>query len=139
MVAALGRGTIGAALLAEPFLSAGRDDVRVLGKAFDAISKSFLISSFFARRDWISKNLDVAKRFLGVMYDTARWANTHHAESAPILAKYSKLELDRIRSMTRVNYATTFTPSLIQPVLDVAYKYKELPRQVNARDLIISL
>lgn len=139
MVAALGRGTIGAALLAEPFLSAARDDVRVLGKSFDAISKSFLISSFFAQRSWLEKNHDLAKRFLGVMYDTARWANVHHTESAPILAKYSKLDLDRIRSMTRVSYATSFDPSLIQPVLDVAYKYKELTRPVNAKDIIVSL
>jgi NitT/TauT family transport system substrate-binding protein len=139
MVAALGRGTIAAALLAEPFLSAGRNDVRPLAKTFDAIAKSFLISSFFAQRDWIAKNRDLARRFLAVMYDTARWANSHRNESAPILAKYSKLDLERIRTMTRVSYTTTFDASLLQPVLDIAYKYKQLDRPVPAKDIIASL
>lgn len=38
--------SVAAALLAEPFLSAGRNDVRVLAKAFDAIAKSFYISKY---------------------------------------------------------------------------------------------
>jgi len=139
MVAALGRGTIAGALLAEPFLSAGRADVRVLAKAFDAIAKSFYISSFFATRDYLTKNRDLARRFLGVMYDTARWANVHHAESAPILAKYSKLELERIGAMTRISYGTSFDAARIQPVLDIAYKYKQLEKPVNAKDIIVTI
>ena len=139
MVAALGRGTIAGALLAEPFLSAGRADVRVLAKAFDAIAKSFYISSFFAKRDWIAANRDVVRRLVRVMYETARWANAHHGDSAPILAKYSKLELERIGAMTRISYATTFDPGLIQPVLDIAFKYKQLEKAVKAKDLIAAL
>jgi NitT/TauT family transport system substrate-binding protein len=139
MVAALGRGTIAGALLAEPFLSAGRADVRVLAKAFDAIAKSFYISSFFAAREYLTKNRDLARRFLAVMYDTARWANVHHAESAPILAKYSKLDIDRIRAMTRISYGTGFGPAQIQPVLDIAYKYKQLDKPVSAKDIIAAV
>lgn len=139
MVAALGRGTIAGALLAEPFLSAGRADVRILAKAFDAIAKSFYISSFFASRDYLTKNRDLARRFLGVMYDTARWANVHHTESAPILAKYSKLDIDRIRAMTRISYGTSFDAARIQPVLDIAYKYKQLDKPVNAKDIITTV
>jgi len=139
MVAALGRGTITGALLAEPFLSAGRSDVRVVAKAFDAIAKSFFISSYFAQRDWLVRNRDLARRFMGALYDTARWSNAHYNESAPILAKYSKLDIDRIRAMTRVSYGTSFDPALIQPVLDIAYKYKQLEQRVNAKDIIAAL
>jgi NitT/TauT family transport system substrate-binding protein len=139
MVAALGRGTIAGALLAEPFLSAGRNETRVLSKAFDAIAKSFYISSFFAQRDWIAKNRELARRFMAVMYDTARWANVHHAESAPILSKYSKLDVERIEAMTRISYATAFDPGLVQPVLDIAYKYKQLAQRVNARDIMTQI
>lgn len=137
MVAALGRGTIAGALLAEPFLSAGRNETRVLAKAFDAIAKSFYISSFFAQRDWIAKNRDLVRRFMGVMYDTARWSNGHHTESAPILSKYSKLDVERIEAMTRISYATAFEPALVQPVLDIAFKYKQLTGRVIARDIMI--
>lgn len=139
MLPAMQRGTIDAALLAEPFLSSSRDSVRVVGKAFDAIAKSFYISSFFTKREWLQKNKDLAKTFLGVMYDTARWANAHHSETAVILSKNSKLELDRVRSMTRVNYATSFDPKGIQPVLDVALRYGQLPRSVGAAEIITAI
>lgn len=139
MVPGLERGTIDAALLAEPFLSMGRDKVRVLGKPFDAIAKNFYISSFFARREWLEKNRDLARDFLAGMYATAKWANVHHDESATILAKYSKLELARVESMTRVNYATSFDPSGIQPVLDVALRFGQLPRPLRATEIVYNV
>ena len=139
MVAAIGRGTVAGSFLAEPFLSGAGGSVRVLAKAYDAISKSFAISSFFAQRDWIAKNRDAARKFVAAMYDTARWANTHQSESAEILSKYSKIDLDRVRSMTRITYATTLEPQQLQPILDVALKYNQLERKVDARDLIVKV
>jgi hypothetical protein len=76
---------------------------------------------------------------MAVMYDTARWANVHHTESAPILSKYSKLDVERVEAMTRISYATSFQPALVQPVLDIAYKYKQLATPVNARDIITTV
>lgn len=137
MVGALGRGVVAGAFLAEPFLSAANGSVRVLAKAYDAIARSFAISTFFATRDWIAKNRDQARRFAAAMYDTARWANTHQSDSAEILAKYSKIDLDRVRSMARVAYATLLEPAQLQPVLDVAFKYTQLEHRVDARDLIL--
>ncbi|HXF33512.1 MAG TPA: ABC transporter substrate-binding protein [Candidatus Acidoferrales bacterium] len=136
MVPALGRGTIAAAFLAEPFLSDARNDVRVIGKAFDAIAKSFYISSWFAPRDWIAKNTGVARRLVQVAYQTARWANANQGESAPIIAEYTKIPLDRVRSMTRTQYATSLDVRNMQPVLDIAYRYQQLERPVNANTLI---
>jgi len=137
MASALQRGTIAGAFLAEPFLSGATGSVRVLAKAYDAIAKSFAIATFFATRDWILKNRDTARKLARAIYDTARWANEHQSESAAILAKYSKVDVDRVRSMTRVTYATVLDARQLQPVLDVALAYKQLEHRIDANDLIL--
>jgi ABC-type nitrate/sulfonate/bicarbonate transport system substrate-binding protein len=139
MPAALARGTLGAAVLIEPFLSMSRDVVRPIGKPLDAIASSFYLSSFFASTSWLGANRDLAKRFLKAMYDAQRWANTHHDESASILTKYAKLDPSRVSAMTRARYATSLDAMRIQPVLDVAYKWKQLARPLNAKDITFTL
>jgi len=139
MTAALGRGTIAAAMLAEPFLSDGVNEVRPLGKAYDAIAKSFYISTFMASRGWLVKNADAAKRVRQALHDASQWANSHRDDSAPILAKYAKLEVSRVRAMTRTTFATSLDERQMQPVLDVAYRYKQLTKPVNATDIIAKL
>ncbi len=139
MLPALQRGTVGAALIGEPFLSAAKNDVTILGKSYDAVAPSFYISSWFAARDWIARNPDVSRRFTQAIYETARWANTHRPDTALILAKYAKLDIERIRSMNRTTYATSLDPRLMQPVLDIAAKYKLIEKPVAAADLIVKI
>lgn len=138
MAPAIERGAVAAAHIGEPSLSAAGTAVRRLATPYDAIAKEFLISDWFARREWLTSHRDLVKRLVGVIYDTARWANEHHDESAAILAKYSKLSLDRVRGMRRSRYATTLERRLIQPVLDAAFTYKGLPRHVEATELTVA-
>jgi NitT/TauT family transport system substrate-binding protein len=136
MAPALQRGTVAAVMLPEPFLSDARNDVRVLGNAYEAIAASFYISIFMATRTWLTANPDVAKRVQQALYDTARWANTHRDETATILAKYARLDVERVHAMTRSTFATSLDEGRLQPVLDIAFRYKRLAKPVNAADLI---
>jgi NitT/TauT family transport system substrate-binding protein len=138
MPAALSRGTLAAATLSEPIMSdATSNDAKIFAKPYDAIAKQFLISDWFTTRDWLGKNPDVAKRFVGAIYDAARWANAHHDDSAAILSKYTKVDVDRIRRMNRCAYATSLQPAMVQPVLDTAFKYKALESATNAASMIV--
>jgi len=140
MPSALARGAIAGACLSEPIMSdATAADAKVFGKVYDAIAKLFLISDWFTTRDWLAKNPDVAKRFVGAVYDAARWANAHHDDSAAILAKYSKVDVDRIKRMNRCTYATDLQPAMIQPVLDTAFKYKALATATSAASMIVKV
>jgi NitT/TauT family transport system substrate-binding protein len=138
MAAAIERGTVAAGHIGEPFLSAAGATVRRLASPYDAVAKKFVISDWFATRSWLAANPATVKRFAELIYDTARWANTHHDESAPILAKYTKIDVDVIRKMRRVSYATSFQPQLIQPVLATALAYGGLSRQIEVSELIAS-
>jgi NitT/TauT family transport system substrate-binding protein len=139
MVPAMGRGRVSAALLSEPFITDGRDETRTFGKVFDAVAKSFYITTWFAPASWIAKNQDLARHLVQTVYDTARWSNSHHADTAPILAKYTKLDLARTQSMTRVNFATSLDPRQLQPVIDAAYRHNQLQQPVRATDIIARL
>jgi NitT/TauT family transport system substrate-binding protein len=136
MTPALQHGTVAAAFLAEPFLSAAKDDVRWLGKAYDAIAKQFYIAAWFASKDWLTANPAVAKRLQTSVYDLARWANANHDQTAVILSKYSKLDVDRINAMARAVFATSLSPSLMQPVLDIAAQYNLIKQPIAARMLM---
>jgi NitT/TauT family transport system substrate-binding protein len=139
MVPALQRGTLAAAFLAEPFLSANRPDLRVIASAYDAIAKDFYIGAWFTTRDWAAKNPDAVKRLAAAIYETARWANAHHDDSSVMLARVTKMDLDRVRSMTRASWSTSLDPKLMQPVIDVAVRYGVIPTPVAAGTLILNL
>jgi NitT/TauT family transport system substrate-binding protein len=136
MVPALERGTVAAAHFGEPFLSSAGAAVRRLAAPYDAVGKRFLISDWFSTRGWLTANAALAKRMTDAIYTTARWANSHHDASAAILAKYTKIDVELIRKMRRVNFATSLEPQLIQPVLDTALTYGGLTRHVDASELI---
>lgn len=139
MPGALARGVVAAANFGEPVLTAAAADILPIGKPYDAVAKQFLISDWFTTRDWLARNPDAARRLVAVIYQTARWANEHRDLSAALLAKYTKMDLDRIRGMRRTAFATSLDRRLIQPVLDVAARYKQLPREFNADELIARL
>ncbi len=140
MPSALARGTIAGACLSEPIMSGATSaDAKVFGKPYDAIAQQFLISDWFTTRSWLAKNHDAAKRFVGAIYDAARWANAHHDDSAEILAKYTKVDVERIKRMNRCAYATDLQPALVQPVLDTAFKYKSLATATNAASMIAKI
>jgi NitT/TauT family transport system substrate-binding protein len=136
MSAALTRGTVSAAFIGEPFLTAGKADVRVIGYPNDSVASSFYLSAWFARREWIAANAATLRKLRQAFYDSARWANAHHDDTASTLAKYAKVEPDLSRTMNRIDYATTLDPQLMQPVLDVALRYGLIEKAVRAQDLI---
>jgi NitT/TauT family transport system substrate-binding protein len=142
MAVAVRRGTIDAAPIAEPALSAAKKEggLRILlPPIFSVFGNDFMVGGWFSTADWISANKDTARRFVSAIYDTARWANSHPDESAAILAKYAKLDPSVVKNMNRAPYGTSMRPNMVQSVLDLAYKYKAVDRPYKAADVIAKL
>ena len=138
MGAALERGAIDAGAMTEFALTVARKQysLQVLYDLEAAIAPQFLDSCWFTTRDFTQKNPDLIHRFDRAIYAAQKWANTHQSESAVILSKYSKMDVDLIRSMTRVVFADQLRAADIQPLLDAAAKYGALARPVSAAALI---
>jgi NitT/TauT family transport system substrate-binding protein len=140
VAAALGRGTVSAGYIGEPvLLSSLGTTTRAFGNPYAALGPQVLVSNWVTTRDWLAKNRDVAKRFVGAMYETAQWANQHRDLTAPILAKYSKIDLDQIKAMRRSSYSTGFDPKMLTPSLEAAYKFKVMSRPVTVDELMTKL
>lgn len=136
MVAALERGIVDAVLLPEPALSAGRARVRVLGRAYDAVAKQFLISGWFAGSDWAAKNPAVVKAFAEAVGESAQWANANREKAAVILEKYTKIEADSSQARLRITFAQSLDPALVQPVIDAGARYKIIAKPYPAAEIL---
>lgn len=133
---ALSQGRIDAALLVEPFITAAGKTIKVIGDPQATLGKDYMVTGWFAMRDWLNANRDVAQRFVNVMLQTAKWANGHQDQSAAILAKALHISPANIVSAPRAVYGETpVTPAMIQPVLDYSTKYIGLAK-TSAASLI---
>jgi len=141
MGAAVARGVIDAAMIAEPAgsIALKTNDLRVLADPYQAISKRTLVSCWFTTTAYAQANPDVVKRFASAIYATARWANTHHDETAAILEKYAKVEPEAVRMMIRAEYADSFRTDDLQPELDAATATGVLSGRVLASDIVYHL
>jgi NitT/TauT family transport system substrate-binding protein len=134
--AAVKQGRVDAAMLAEPSLTRGKDDIELLGRACGAIAPQWLSAVFVASKAWVTANPAVARRFVAAIVETGRWANTHHAESAKVLGPLTGIEPATFAAMARSEYGDSLTASMIQPVIDVAVKYGQLKEPLNANDIV---
>jgi NitT/TauT family transport system substrate-binding protein len=137
MVPALKEHRIDAGILIEPFIAGAGDDVASIATIDDYVAKRFLATGWFASDAWLAAHSDIAAKYAAVMKQTAEWANAHHAESAAILLKYTKVTPEIVAKMQRATYGTTgLDASLLQPVIDNAAKYGSFPRPVTAAELM---
>jgi NitT/TauT family transport system substrate-binding protein len=114
--------------------------VRVLAEGFSAIANRFVIANYFANADWAAKNADLVKRWVRVTLAAGAYTNTHHADTAAMMSEVTKIPIDIFRKMVRVEATTAATddPALLQPLIDVAAKYKNIPRAFPAREMFFA-
>ena len=133
------RGTIGAAMISEPTATIYGKDLTVLANAYNVAGNRFQLNAYYAHRDWLTGNPDLARRLAAALYDGAKWANGHRAESLDILLKYSKADPEKVAGMKRATWATSLDYALIKPVLDIGLKYKVIEKALPAGDMIAKL
>lgn len=136
MAPALQRGTIDAALLGEPFLTENKPNIRALGVPFDTVAKAFYIFGWFARRDWLAANNDLAHALATAFYDAGRWASAHRAESAAIEADVTHVPLETVRTMARNQLSTSLNLAYLQPLLDMAARYGAIDHPIKASEIV---
>ena len=134
---ALTSGRVDAAFFSEPTLSLVRNDLRVLGDPYGAIAPQFITGAYFTTRAYAAAQPGVVANVGRALRAAATWANGHPNDTATILARIEKLDLERVETMARSLYAEQLRPSDLQPVFDVAFKFGYLPAPVNAKAMIL--
>jgi ABC-type nitrate/sulfonate/bicarbonate transport system substrate-binding protein len=98
-----------------------------------------MVAGWAARRDWLAANPLVARKFLGAMEATARWAAGHQADMLPVMHDVTGTDLDTLRQMGRLFLGDKIDVSEIQPTIDASAKYGFLPRAFPAGAMIVNV
>lgn len=135
---ALETGRIDGAVMTEPAMtvSIGSNNAKILADLDKVVAPVYVNSCWFAMHDWAQKNPELVRRFQSAIYAAQKWANGHHPESAAILSKYSKMDLDLVRRMNRTTFAEVLRVADIQTFLDFGAKYGLITRPVSAAALV---
>jgi len=123
--------------LNEPQLTAALETgkFRVLAPTYSAIAEHFVYATYFANADWADANKDAVRRWVRTTYAAAAYTNTHHFETEALVAEFTKIPVEIIRKIARGSGSVSSDPSLIQPAIQAAAKYKFIPREFSAKEL----
>jgi ABC-type nitrate/sulfonate/bicarbonate transport system substrate-binding protein len=125
-------------ILLKPFISdavaAGK--ATVLGLVYTAIANRFLESVWYANADYIASHKDVVARFQRVVADASAYTNTHPQDTLDLLVSFTGIEPTAAKNMARMVNGTTVRAQEIQPVIDIAAKFKLIPQSFSAQEII---
>jgi NitT/TauT family transport system substrate-binding protein len=137
VVSALQAGKVEAIVTFEPFLDAAlATGARVIATPFDALGSTFLTSAWFSVVPWLNDHKDVARTFASVMATSATYANGHPTEMVPLISEFSKIPREVVAKMTLTKVPPTVAPALIQPIIDAAARFKQIPANFKAEEMI---
>jgi NitT/TauT family transport system substrate-binding protein len=138
MPEALNSGRVDAAMITEPFLTAAKRSEHILAATpFNAIAPDFAFGDWVTTPQWAKDHADIVTRFATALRATAQWANKNQSASATILQKYTKIDPALVTEMSRSQYADRLSTATLQPIVDLAAKYKAFP-SFPAADLLAS-
>jgi NitT/TauT family transport system substrate-binding protein len=138
--AAVAQGRADATILSTPFIAQATDSgLRIVSETYSSISKDFLGLGWITTTDWAAKHPDVIEKFARVMRDAAIYCNSHQNETATIMAELAQQTPEAIRRQKRVLFPQYVDPVQVQPLIDIAARYKFINATFPAQDMISSM
>jgi NitT/TauT family transport system substrate-binding protein len=135
-LAALSAKRVDAAVLVEPFLTAARNDTRMIARPYDSLGSRLMTFGWIANKDWYAANPAVVARLVAAIRDTATWANRNHDATATIISAAAKIPKETFTGMNRQTFSDgKLDPALIQPIIDASAHYGFLTRAFPASEL----
>jgi NitT/TauT family transport system substrate-binding protein len=137
MLGPLGRGTIDAAILPEPYvtLALRRGAKRVANVLHATCAVDCLLTVWMTRRD---ADPLLAARFRNAIQAAAVWANQPRNDRASgrILGRYAPIDDALLAKMTRSRFAQRLRPAMAQPWIDAFAEFGAIPASFRAIDLV---
>jgi NitT/TauT family transport system substrate-binding protein len=137
-LAAMEAGRIVGATVYEPFFSAAMASgkVRILGNPYDAVAKRFSTAVLFGSVKWVGEHRDAVERFLRATQEASTYVAAHENESAQLIAEFTGVEPSSLANIRHAVRGIALSPAELQPVIDVAAKYRIIPKTFPAQEMI---
>lgn len=137
---AVAAGRVAATTIAEPMLSqvlaTGR--FRVLDHPFNAVANTYILTAYFCTPDYVAKNEAVLVRFRRALAESVTFVNAHRPAVLPLMSKYTGVDESVLAAMSPgpLPLPDQLVTPMIQPLIDVAVKYKVIDHGFPAKDMI---
>ena len=132
---ALTQGTIQASTANEPWLTLAGDAGFPIIVMTNGLASAYMLSGWVATKETIRSKSPLVEGFVAAVKDASIWANENRANSAPVLAKYTKIAPNVIAHMRRGQFAVRWDDGLIQPAIEAAVRYGRIQQTFPAADL----
>jgi NitT/TauT family transport system substrate-binding protein len=139
MEPALVQKQIDAFVAVEPFVtvpSKVNKKTKVLGYPLGGIAPRLLIASYFSGEAWIQKNGDTVKAFITAINRGIDAHNASPEEAKATIAKHTGLKPEFLKLMALPAFERRILESDLQPMMDVAFRYKLISRKFAPREVI---
>lgn len=140
MLAAMEQHRIDAATFYEPFYSSlmATGKVRTLADPYAAIGNHYADALLYGNRQWVDAHHDVVEQFLRAVREASSYVAAHEREVAPVTASYTGVDPPTLLNLHHGGRTVVLTPGALQPMIDVAAKYKVIDKPFPAADMICS-
>lgn len=134
----LDRGTFAGAIIADPSLTnaLAHDNIRALANPFLALAPEFTGAGWITTKSYQQKNPETVRKVADSLLQSARWANTHHTQSAEIVSKITKVPVATIEHEKRTVYCDSMKNANLQVQLDAALKYGYITHPMTEAQLL---
>ena len=140
MVDAVKGDRVDAAFVVEPFLSAGvaSDAVSIVGWPYNAVQKRIPVGQYAATKTFITQNPGVIDRWVRAYNKSVDWTNQNQGteEWTKIIAAYTRLAPEQIRSLSLPPYEKTVDPASIDMVVEQMRKNKMIEGPFDSKALL---
>jgi len=140
MVDAVKGDRVDAAFVVEPFLSAGvaSDSVSIVGWPYNAVQKRIPVSQYVATKTFITQNPGVIDRWVRAYNKSVDWTNQNQGseEWTKIIAAYTRLAPEQIRSLSLPPYEKTVDAASIDIVVEQMRKNKMIEGPFDSKALL---
>jgi NitT/TauT family transport system substrate-binding protein len=137
-LAAMEQNRIVGSTIYEPYFSAylASGKVRVLGYPFEAIARHFSDALLFANTQWAGEHRDAVEKFLRATQEASLYIAAHENESTALIAEFGGVDPATMGKVRHAGRGVPLDPADMQPVIDVAFKYKVIPKSFRASEII---
>ncbi|MFI9553543.1 ABC transporter substrate-binding protein [Nonomuraea endophytica] len=138
-IAALKTGTVDAAWLVEPFLSAAQQGgARVLLDTNTGPTESLPIDGWGSTDAWVAKHPKTAAAFQRAVQKAQRLAATDRSALAEVVPKYTQIPKEAVMTMAMGTFPTSLNATRIQRVADLMHEFGYLKSKIDVPTMVFN-
>jgi NitT/TauT family transport system substrate-binding protein len=139
--AAIVAGRVDAGILAQPNLNAAiaSGSCKTIGYPLDVFGKQYVATVYVTAPAFAAANGAVLARFRRALSEGSADADAHQDQALSLLVNFTGLDRAQLAAMTKIVVGTQRVlrdPSMFQPIIDAAQKYKTITRRFPYTELI---